>query len=327
MKRSWRLNERHYGALQGLDKAETLEKYGPEQFQLWRRSFDVPPPPLPDDSEWSQAHDPRYAGLGDDLPAHRVPEGRDRADAALLGVRHHDATSRRGKTVLVTAHGNSLRALVKHLDDISDDDIAELNIPTGIPLVYRLDEDFAPIEPASTSTRRPPPPVPPPSPRRARSSHDPRLRRRRVPPGNAATTCSRRPGLAAARHDRAAVRDGAGCGRRRRVCCRGSRASRSSRPVTPGSGRGGASTSRSSSRRSRSSRPTGRRSMRWRPPVPASGTSGTSATATARTPRSSAPARCSRATRVTVDAFTLVDRAPAGLRGARRIVARVPLAP
>lgn len=146
VKRSWRLNERHYGALQGLDKAETLEKYGPEQFQLWRRSFDVPPPPLADDSEWSQANDPRYAGLGDDLP--RTECLKDVIDR-MLPYWESDITAEvaTGKTVLVTAHGNSLRALVKHLDGISDEDIAELNIPTGIPLVYRLDENFAPLGP------------------------------------------------------------------------------------------------------------------------------------------------------------------------------------
>ncbi|WP_025158387.1 phosphoglyceromutase [Leifsonia aquatica] len=147
VKRSWRLNERHYGALQGLDKAETLEKYGPEQFQLWRRSFDVPPPPLDDDSEFSQAHDPRYAGLGSDLP--RTECLKDVIDR-MLPYWESDITASlvEGKTVLVTAHGNSLRALVKHLDGISDDDIAELNIPTGIPLVYTLDADFRPTEPA-----------------------------------------------------------------------------------------------------------------------------------------------------------------------------------
>jgi 2,3-bisphosphoglycerate-dependent phosphoglycerate mutase len=147
VKRSWRLNERHYGALQGLDKAETLEKYGPEQFQLWRRSFDVPPPPLDDDSEFSQAHDPRYAGLGELLP--RTECLKDVIER-MLPYWESDITTdlAAGKTVLVTAHGNSLRALVKHLDGISDDDIAELNIPTGIPLVYKLDENFRPTEPA-----------------------------------------------------------------------------------------------------------------------------------------------------------------------------------
>ena len=135
VRRSWRLNERHYGALQGLDKAETLEKYGPEQFQLWRRTFDVPPPALADDAEYTQVGDPRYAGLATTSAAHRVPQGRHRAHAAVLGVDIIPDLAA-GKTVLVTAHGNSLRALVKHLDGISDDEIAELNIPTGIPLVY-----------------------------------------------------------------------------------------------------------------------------------------------------------------------------------------------
>ncbi|MEB0002951.1 MULTISPECIES: phosphoglyceromutase [unclassified Cryobacterium] len=144
VKRSWRLNERHYGALQGLDKAETLAKFGPEQFQLWRRSFDVPPPVLADDSPWSQAHDPRYAGLGEELP--RTECLSDVVDRMLPYWESDIATDlRAGKTVLVTAHGNSLRALVKHLDNISDADIAELNIPTGIPLVYRLDENLVPI--------------------------------------------------------------------------------------------------------------------------------------------------------------------------------------
>ncbi|MBK4348242.1 phosphoglyceromutase [Lacisediminihabitans changchengi] len=147
VKRSWRLNERHYGALQGLDKAETLEKYGQEQFMTWRRSFDVPPPPLSDDSEFSQANDVRYAGLGDDLP--RTESLKLVIDRMLpyweSDIKPDLAT---GKTVLVTAHGNSLRALVKHLDGISDADIAELNIPTGIPLVYTLGDDFYPVEPA-----------------------------------------------------------------------------------------------------------------------------------------------------------------------------------
>ncbi|ASD23007.1 MULTISPECIES: phosphoglyceromutase [Cryobacterium] len=144
VKRSWRLNERHYGALQGLDKAETLATYGPEQFQTWRRSFDVPPPVLDDSSEWSQANDARYADLGDDLP--RTESLKD-VIARMLPYWESDiaADLRTGKTVLVTAHGNSLRALVKHLDGVSDADIAELNIPTGIPLVYRLDEDLKPI--------------------------------------------------------------------------------------------------------------------------------------------------------------------------------------
>lgn len=143
-KRSWRLNERHYGALQGLDKAATLAEYGPEQFQLWRRSFDVPPPALPDDSEFSQIGDPRYAELGDQMP--RTECLKD-VIARMLPYWENEiaADLRAGKTVLVTAHGNSLRALVKHLDGISDADIAELNIPTGIPLVYELDENLVPV--------------------------------------------------------------------------------------------------------------------------------------------------------------------------------------
>ncbi len=144
--RSWRLNERHYGALQGKDKAETLEEFGPEQFQIWRRSFDVPPPPLDDASEFSQARDVRYAGLGEQIPRteslslvieRMLPYWRDAIVPDL------DAA----KTVLITAHGNSLRGLVKHLESIDDEAIAELNIPTGIPLVYELDDDNMPLAP------------------------------------------------------------------------------------------------------------------------------------------------------------------------------------
>ena len=144
VKRDWRLNERHYGDLQGKDKAETLAQYGPEQFQIWRRSFDVPPPPISDESEYSQAKDERYAELGSNIPkteclkdvlVRMMPLWDNEISKDLIA----------GKTVLVTAHGNSLRALVKHLDGVSDEDIAELNIPTGIPLVYRLDENFKPL--------------------------------------------------------------------------------------------------------------------------------------------------------------------------------------
>src|ERR1700761_4396928 len=143
VKRSWRLNERHYGALQGLDKADTLEKYGPEKFQEWRRSFDVPPPPLADDAEYSQVHDERYANIDGEIPR---TESLKLVIDRLLPYWESDITEdlAAGKTVLVTAHGNSLRALVKHLDGISDADIAELNIPTGIPLVYELDDSFKP---------------------------------------------------------------------------------------------------------------------------------------------------------------------------------------
>ncbi|MBN9150878.1 MAG: phosphoglyceromutase [Micrococcales bacterium] len=147
VQRSWRLNERHYGALQGKSKPETLAEFGEDQFMTWRRSFDIAPPPLDDDSEFSQANDPRYAGLGADLP--RTECLKD-VIARMLPYWHSDITPAlgEGKTVLVTAHGNSLRALVKHLDGISDDAIAELNIPTGIPLVYELGEDFMPVEPS-----------------------------------------------------------------------------------------------------------------------------------------------------------------------------------
>jgi 2,3-bisphosphoglycerate-dependent phosphoglycerate mutase len=148
VKRSWRLNERHYGSLQGLDKAETLAKYGEEQFMTWRRSFDVPPPPLADDAEWSQFGDERYA----DIPDAEFPrtESLKLVIDRMLPYWESDITKdlAAGKTVLVTAHGNSLRALVKHLDGIPDDEIAGLNIPTGIPLVYELDDAFRPTAPS-----------------------------------------------------------------------------------------------------------------------------------------------------------------------------------
>lgn len=145
VRRSWRLNERHYGALQGKDKKATLEMYGEEQFKLWRRSFDVPPPPIDDADPFSQAHDVRYADLGDELP--RTECLKDVLTRALPYWSEGIVPDlREGKTVLVTAHGNSLRALVKHLDGISDAAIAELNIPTGIPLLYELDEDLGPTK-------------------------------------------------------------------------------------------------------------------------------------------------------------------------------------
>jgi len=144
VERSWRLNERHYGALQGKDKQETLAEYGPEQFQIWRRSFDVPPPAIDDSSEFSQAHDVRYAGIDGSVPATEcLKDVIDRMLPYWFGTITKDLAA--GKTVLITAHGNSLRALVKHLDGVSDDEIAELNIPTGIPLVYQLDDDFMPV--------------------------------------------------------------------------------------------------------------------------------------------------------------------------------------
>ncbi|WP_243073888.1 phosphoglyceromutase [Microbacterium sp. SS28] len=146
VKRTWRLNERHYGALQGKDKAQTLAEFGQEQFMLWRRSFDVPPPVLDDDSEFSQVNDPRYVGIDGEIPR---TESLSLVIDRFLPYWESDIKPdlAAGKTVLVTAHGNSLRGLVKHLDGISDADISELNIPTGIPLVYRLGEDFMPLGP------------------------------------------------------------------------------------------------------------------------------------------------------------------------------------
>lgn len=146
VRRSWRLNERHYGALQGKDKKQTLAEFGEEQFMLWRRSYDVPPPAIEVDDEFSQAADPRYADLGADMP--RTECLKD-VVARMLPYWESDVIPdlQAGKTVLLAAHGNSIRALVKHLDGISDEDIAGLNIPTGIPLVYRLDDDLKPTVP------------------------------------------------------------------------------------------------------------------------------------------------------------------------------------
>ncbi|NLT56423.1 MAG: phosphoglyceromutase [Actinomycetales bacterium] len=144
VKRSWRLNERHYGALQGKNKKQTLETYGEEQFMLWRRSYDVPPPPIAADDEFSQVGDPRYADLGADLPRSECLKD---VVARMLPYWESDVVPdlRAGLVVMLAAHGNSLRALVKHLDGISDADISGLNIPTGIPLVYRLDADLRPM--------------------------------------------------------------------------------------------------------------------------------------------------------------------------------------
>lgn len=143
VRRSWRLNERHYGALQGLNKAETKERYGEEQFMAWRRSYDTPPPPIEKGGEYSQDTDPRYANIGGgplteclaDVVARFLPYFTDVIVPDL----------RDGKTVLIVAHGNSLRALVKYLDDMSDEEIVGLNIPTGIPLRYDLDSDLRPV--------------------------------------------------------------------------------------------------------------------------------------------------------------------------------------
>ena len=142
--RSWRLNERHYGALQGKDKAATLKEYGEEQFKLWRRSFDTPPPAIADSDQYSQASDIRYKDLGLDLPKTECLKD---VVVRLMPYLDNEIASdlRQGKTVLVVAHGNSIRAIVKHLACISDSDIAEVNIPTGIPLLYRFDDDFEPI--------------------------------------------------------------------------------------------------------------------------------------------------------------------------------------
>ncbi len=144
VRRDWRLNERHYGALQGLDKAATRAKYGDEQFMLWRRSFDTPPPPIDLDNEWAQTGDPRYTGV-------EIPRTECLRDVIARMMPYWESAIcpdlASGKTVLVTAHGNSLRALVKHLDGISDAAIAELNIPTGQPLVYDIGADFMPTAP------------------------------------------------------------------------------------------------------------------------------------------------------------------------------------
>jgi|SRR5436190_15541829 len=143
--RDYRLNERHYGALQGLDKAETAAKHGDAQLKIWRRSYDIPPPPLPADDPRHPALDPRYAGV----PTDRLPLSESLKDTVARFLPAWQETIapaiRSGKRVLIAAHGNSLRALVKYLDNVSDADIVELNIPTGIPLVYELDEQLKPI--------------------------------------------------------------------------------------------------------------------------------------------------------------------------------------
>ncbi|WP_396918384.1 phosphoglyceromutase [Mycolicibacterium sp.] len=140
--RDWRLNERHYGALQGLDKAATKERYGEERFMAWRRSYDTPPPPIEKGSEFSQDADPRYADIGGG------PLTECLADVVARFVPYYEEAIvpdlKAGKTVLIAAHGNSLRALVKYLDGMSDDEVVGLNIPTGIPLRYDLDADLKP---------------------------------------------------------------------------------------------------------------------------------------------------------------------------------------
>lgn len=144
--RHWRLNERHYGALQGLNKAETAAKYGDDQVLVWRRSYDTPPPPLQRDDERFPGNDPRYASLApDELP---LSECLKDTVERFMPYWHSDIVPqiRAGKRVLVAAHGNSLRALVKYLDDVSDEDIVGMNIPTGMPLVYELDDDLKPVD-------------------------------------------------------------------------------------------------------------------------------------------------------------------------------------
>ena len=147
VRRSWRVNERHYGALQGKDKKQTLAQFGEEQFMLWRRSYGTPPPPIADDDEWSQVGDARYAHL----PPEIMPRTECLADVVARFLPYwYDAVVpdlRSGRVVLLVAHGNSLRALVKHLDGIDEAAIASLNIPTGIPLIYRLDEAMRPSVP------------------------------------------------------------------------------------------------------------------------------------------------------------------------------------
>ena len=146
VRRSWRLNERHYGALQGKDKKATLEEFGEEQFMLWRRSYSEPPPPLDDSSEFSQVDDPRYAALPDELR----PRTECLADVVDRMLPYwYDAIVpdlRAGNVVCIAAHGNSLRALVKHLDGMSEEAVVGLNIPTGIPLVYKLDDNMRPVQ-------------------------------------------------------------------------------------------------------------------------------------------------------------------------------------
>lgn len=146
VRRHWRLNERHYGDLQGKNKKETTDQYGEDQVFLWRRSYDVPPPPLAPDDERHPRFDPRYA----DLPPDVLPAAECLKDVVARALPYwHDAVVpdlRAGRVTLIAAHGNSLRALVKHLEGITDDDIAALNIPTGVPRLYELDDDLQPVK-------------------------------------------------------------------------------------------------------------------------------------------------------------------------------------
>ncbi len=146
VRRSWRLNERHYGGLTGLDKKETTDRYGVEQVHVWRRSYDVPPPPMDPASEYHASRDPRYA----DLPSDVLPATECLQDVVARMLPYwYDAIVpdlRAGRRVLVAAHGNSLRALVMHLDGLSTEEIPELNLPTGVPLHYELDDDMRPVQ-------------------------------------------------------------------------------------------------------------------------------------------------------------------------------------
>ncbi len=144
IEKDWRLNERHYGALQGLNKGETAAKYGDEQVLVWRRSYDIPPPPLEKSDERWPGHDPRYAGI-DNLP---LTECLKDTVERFLPLWHDKIapTVKSGKRVIIAAHGNSLRALVKYLDNLSEEEVLKLNIPTGVPLVYELDADLKPIK-------------------------------------------------------------------------------------------------------------------------------------------------------------------------------------
>ena len=146
--RDWRLNERHYGALQGLNKAETKEKYGEEQFMTWRRSYDTPPPELADDSPYSQANDPRYANV------ENAPKTECLQDVEKRLIPYFEAEImtrlKNGETVMLAAHGNTLRAMLMYLDGITPEDIAEVNVPTGIPLIYEFDADGNVLNPGGT---------------------------------------------------------------------------------------------------------------------------------------------------------------------------------
>jgi len=146
VRRDWRLNERHYGALQGLNKSETAEKHGEEQVLIWRRSYDIPPPALAEDNEHYPGHDPRYANLtSEELP---LTECLKDTVERFLPYWHESIVPeiKEGKRVIIAAHGNSLRALVQYLDGLSEEAVLKLNIPTGMPLVYELDDDLKPVK-------------------------------------------------------------------------------------------------------------------------------------------------------------------------------------